>query len=352
MNREEIHKHLNEISESELNYLNHPGNTLNDFYLALDKMGFKDRNGIYIMPESLIEEDTAITRSFDTSTFWSRLDTSIHQKEFILKKASRFYREPFMSADFIAIRYVYQGECIIYTPNKKIILKENDCMLMNCGFIVSQHLKNKEDIVFTFLFKRKYISERLRHNILISNDITRFFFDYINKKESIQSYQIYHGNDNQNIKDAVEAIVCEFIDPIENGGNILLESYLNAFLIQLSTCENEKDSRYNEDFSRMAGMLNYINLNYKDVSLNILSDKYGYNAKYISRFFKKLTGVSFKEYIFKKKLASFCSTLLNTDMPIQEILVQENISSESYFFNRFRRLYKMSPSEYRKQHGK
>ena len=131
-----------------------------------------------------------------------------------------------------------------------------------------------------------------------------------------------------------------------------MESYLNAFLIQLSTCENEKDSRYNEDFSRMAGMLNYINLNYRDVSLNILSDKYGYNAKYISRFFKKLTGVSFKEYIFKKKLASFCSTLLNTDMPIQEILVQENISSESYFFNRFRQFYKMSPSEYRKQHGK
>ncbi|MBQ9159426.1 MAG: helix-turn-helix transcriptional regulator [Erysipelotrichaceae bacterium] len=125
---------------------------------------------------------------------------------------------------------------------------------------------------------------------------------------------------------------------------------MNVFLIQLTNCESENDFEYKEDASRIAGMLNCINLNYRDVDLNILSDKFGYNSKYISRFFKKLTGVSFKDYIFKKKLNSFCNTLFNSDMPVRDILLQENISSESYFFNRFKEIYGCSPAEYRKLH--
>jgi len=347
MNRNEIRKHLAELSNSEKKYLNDPSVTLNDFYLTLEKMGMKDENGIFIMPEKLIDEGAAGIRNIDPSFFWNRLDTSIHQNEFILKKATRFYREPFMSADFIAIRYVYAGECIIYTPGNKIIMKQNDVMLMNCGFIVSQHLKHAEDIVFTFLFKRKYISERLQSNSLVSNEITRFFFDYINRKDSIQSYQLYHGGDNLLIKDAIEAILCEFLDPIKDGGNILLESLLNVFLIQLSTCPYESELKYKDDVDRIAGMLNYINLNYQNVTLEILSLKYGYNAKYISRFFKKLTGVSFKDYVFKKKLHSFINGLVNTNQPIQKLLEKENISSETYFFNRFKKIYHMSPAEYR-----
>ena len=350
MKKEEIRKHLYELSPSEIQYRDHPDHPLNSFYLLLEEMGLKDENGVFVMPEKLILEVGEKRGSRAPATFWGKLDSSIHQKSFLLKKASRFYREPFMYADFVAIRYVYSGECIIYTPNRKLVLKENDAILMNCGFIVSQHLKNENDIVFTFLFKRDYIADRLKNNKLISSEITQAFFDYINRKDSLQLYRLYHGNDSIELRDTMDAILCEFLDPLPYGGDILLDSLMNVFLIQLTNCESENDFEYKEDASRIAGMLNYINLNYRDVDLNILSDRFGYNSKYISRFFKKLTGVSFKDYIFKKKLNSFCNTLLNSDMPIRDILLQENISSESYFFNRFKEIYGCSPAEYRKLH--
>ena len=233
MKKEEIRKHLYELSPSEIQYRDHPDHPLNSFYLLLEEMGLKDENGVFVMPEKLILEVGEKRGSRAPATFWGKLDSSIHQKSFLLKKASRFYREPFMYADFVAIRYVYSGECIIYTPNRKLVLKENDAILMNCGFIVSQHLKNENDIVFTFLFKRDYIADRLKNNKLISSEITQAFFDYINRKDSLQLYRLYHGNDSIEIRDTMDAILCEFLDPLPYGGDILLDSLMNVFLIQI-----------------------------------------------------------------------------------------------------------------------
>ena len=350
MNREEIKNHLEELSDSEINYLQHPENILNQFYLTLDKMGLKDEHGVYYMPEDLIvsmkREGTP-----QNISFWQRLDISPYQDDFVLKKATRFYREPFMYADFIAIRYIYRGQCNLYLPNKMIVLEENDTIFMDCGFIFSQELPHQNDIVFTFLFPRQYISEKLQRNSLPSDSLNKFFFNYIHYHRS-QSYEIYHGKDNHLIRDAMEAILCEFIDPISYGNSLLMESLLNIFLIQISTCESESQFSHKEDYSRIAGMLNYINIHYRDVDLNTLSDLYGYNAKYISRMFKKLMNCSFKDYIFTMKCDFFCNTLIHSDLSIQEIMEEENISSESYFFNRFKQKYGMSPAEYRIVHQK
>ena len=176
MRKSEINDHLFELSDTEKSYLSHPETTLSDFFRFLDKMGLKDENGVYIMKEDLIDKTFEIRNSTKTD-FWSRFDNSIHQRDFVIKKATRFYREPFMHANVVALRYVYSGECIIYTHNKKMVLRQNDAILLNNDFVLSQHLKNKEDIVFTLIFKRDYIARLLQKNVVTSNQITRIFFD-------------------------------------------------------------------------------------------------------------------------------------------------------------------------------
>ena len=347
MNKNEIKGHLTDISESEQSYLLHPEMTLNTFYRYLDDMGLKDEHGVYLMPEELID-NSFFLRDQSRKDFWGRFDNSIHQRDFIFKKATRFYREPFMRADMIALRYVYSGECIIYTHNKKIILKENDTILMNCGFVVSQHLKHKEDNVFTLIFKRNYIAELIRKNTVTPNTLTKILFDYIHNRSGSQSYMIFHGDDNQMIKDVIDGMICEYIDPIKADGSFLLENYLNIFMILLANSKCETESTNYQDVSRIAGMLNYININYRNVTLKTLSDRYGYNVNYISRMFKDIVGVSFKDYVFKKKYTSFMNSLINTETSIQEILIKENISSETYFFRYFRKINGVSPAEYRK----
>ena len=94
--------------------------------------------------------------------------------------------------------------------------------------------------------------------------------------------------------------------------------------------------------------MDYINNNYQDVSLNDIANKFGYNPKYISRLIKTSTNKNFKDYILEKRMAQVETYLKNSNLSIHEIMIQTGLTNETYFYKKFKELYGMSPSDYRK----
>ena len=76
-------------------------------------------------------------------------------------------------------------------------------------------------------------------------------------------------------------------------------------------------------------------------------DKAGVNERESTRCFKKNIGQSPMEYLIKYRLNQLKKQLSETNLTISAICQQCGFSDSAYFGKVFRRLYSLTPSEYR-----
>ncbi|WP_248927080.1 helix-turn-helix transcriptional regulator [Paenibacillus hamazuiensis] len=86
----------------------------------------------------------------------------------------------------------------------------------------------------------------------------------------------------------------------------------------------------------------------EDLSVGTIAGRFNYNKDYLSRFFKKHTGMNLHEYIHKLKLSKAKDLLSRTGHSIKEIAEAVGIGDEKYFMRLFKKYEKITPSEFRK----
>lgn len=77
------------------------------------------------------------------------------------------------------------------------------------------------------------------------------------------------------------------------------------------------------------------------------AEKIGYSKFYLTRQFKKETGLTIGEYIRKRRLAVSAFLLLHTDYTILDISFECQFQSQEAFSRAFKELYSMPPGKYR-----
>lgn len=99
-------------------------------------------------------------------------------------------------------------------------------------------------------------------------------------------------------------------------------------------------------------IIEYIHQNYlkKELTTALISDYFGYNESYFCRYFKKLTGLSVTHYITVLRLELAQNLLKNSDEEIKMIAVKCAFSDATYFSYSFKKLFGMTPNQFRKSH--
>ncbi len=94
----------------------------------------------------------------------------------------------------------------------------------------------------------------------------------------------------------------------------------------------------------------YVDDNYtKDVRLSALAEQFYCSTPYISKAFKKYTGMNFIDYITKKRIDRAKELLVHSGIPIDEIIGHIGYQDAKHFRMLFKRQEGISPSEYRKK---
>lgn len=89
------------------------------------------------------------------------------------------------------------------------------------------------------------------------------------------------------------------------------------------------------------------NQNDEALTLMYLAQKLGYSEFYISRKFKEISGLRFRDYLRYRKLAFALKQLRDTDCGILDIAVSYGFSSHEAFTRAFKEAYGITPGEYR-----
>ncbi len=130
-----------------------------------------------------------------------------------------------------------------------------------------------------------------------------------------------------------------------------LEDYLLDMIKQL--CSQSQEIPYNgRDI--IIEITEYISRSYQyDISLQDLAEKkYFMNVSYLSRLFKANVGKTFSKYLIEYRLEKSRELLEKTILKVSEIAAHVGYNDVSHFIQSFRKVYGMTPEEYRGSCGK
>ncbi len=96
-------------------------------------------------------------------------------------------------------------------------------------------------------------------------------------------------------------------------------------------------------------VVNYLNAHYKEpIGLNDAADVAGLNAAYLSYLFKQEMGVGFSNYLLNLRMECAAKLLQKTNDKVKDVAEKSGFGDYRYFAKTFKKIYGMSPAEYRK----
>lgn len=112
--------------------------------------------------------------------------------------------------------------------------------------------------------------------------------------------------------------------------------------------ENMEDIEENEEYLGIIEQIKkYINDNYEDASLEVVSDMFHLNLHYISRLFKKKTNMNFSDYLTQVRMEKARVLLRNPECFISEICCRVGYTDPRSFSKAFKKYFGISPREYK-----
>lgn len=108
-----------------------------------------------------------------------------------------------------------------------------------------------------------------------------------------------------------------------------------------------------EENTNIASALAYMKENFaKNITLKDVAQHVYMCPAYFSAYFKRFTGHSFIESLTGIRMENAAAMLADTDMIVAEIALETGYNHLGNFYEKFKKYYDMTPTEYRKKYGR
>lgn len=266
-------------------------------------------------------------------------------------KHSRYGYPIWHNHDYIEIVYIYNGKCKHYIENEVFEMKKGDlCILAPNTKHVIVAVEDEDIIINIMISKEIFNSDFL--GILKEKQIITEFFKSIIYNKSVSPYLILNTGDDSCIQDKVREIYVESIEKRYNN-NLCIALLTRLVLVHLIR-NHEKNAilsnlTYQEEKDNIRAILDYIYINYNQVTLHSISENFNYNEAYLSRIVKKYTGKTFSTIVTELQMEHAKDLLKDTNMNLTAISQQIGCFDVSHLNKKYKKIYGESPSVYRKR---
>jgi quercetin dioxygenase-like cupin family protein len=205
-------------------------------------------------------------------------------------KHARYSYTPFHVHDFVELNYVYKGSISIIINDQVVRLKEGDVCLLDTEVSHRVLDTGEDDILINFLINKEYFSLNILSRLRSNSIISKFVVDSISETQSHDQYIVFYTKGNLLLFDAVEGLLCKYYDPMYYSTDTI-SSYLIILFFELLKAHQEEHSINYKNSKEifMIDIMNYMEDNHQDCTLNEVAQEFGFNPSYLSRYIKKHT---------------------------------------------------------------
>ena len=239
------------------------------------------------------------------------------------------------------IMYILEGEVDVTIGGQTTVLLPGDVYLVDCAI---PHSTKSLDGNKAVLIQLPYpLLERYIPDIASR----RFGFDCHTDNPIVRT----------KILQLIEIIrKMQVVFEVKPDGEILrFNSLVFEFLFQIyhnfsREMEMDEARKENKAFGRIQTILDYLDDNYASpISLDEIAKVACFQKEYFCHFFKKNMGMTYTQYLSDLRLSKIRSDLVDTDLPVKEILEKHGFTNYKLFRKMFNETFGCTPMEYRKK---
>ncbi|GAA0181484.1 AraC family transcriptional regulator [Clostridium sediminicola] len=246
----------------------------------------------------------------------------------------------------LEILYMLEGEAIQQVNSETFKVVKDDIVILKEGDI---HSTQTELSAKTRILVIKFLPEVIK-NCYTTLFESKYIGTFINNGKSGVSHIMREDNNYLKIQNIIKGLYEEFSDK-ENGYEIFIKGYLYQLIAILtrSNIINSKSSFKDSEFQKLDKLFKYIETNYKEnIDLKMAADVLNLSYFYFSRYFKKITGRTFKEYLDFVRICEAEKLILSKDINISQAAYEVGFSNVSSFNRVFKRVRNYPPSNIKK----
>ena len=101
--------------------------------------------------------------------------------------------------------------------------------------------------------------------------------------------------------------------------------------------------------ARMIEIMNYVQANYIDITLDDLAEKFFLSKPYLSKYIKEKFGMTFGDLVKKIRMKKAKALLKSSNMTVENIAMSVGYQNVEHFNRLFKKAYDMTPMQFRNQ---
>ncbi len=247
------------------------------------------------------------------------------------------------------ITFVQSGSVFILANNSSYILNNKESIFIEEDCPHSLYILDKtEPLLYNFGFK--FIGEP-------QNQTEKIIFDALTTVKNKKKF--YDSSNSMLILNCIVEFLKKNTDSAEfsmdkqrESSKLLFQSLIYSFLLSYVDDINTPDkSSSDEKFCDAVKEYIILNCN-KTLYVHDIAKTFSVSESSLSKKFKKHTNITIAKYIVIKRLELAKDLLLTTDRTVTDIAISLGFDDTHYFFNLFKKYYKITPNEYRSRANK
>ncbi|MCI9167868.1 MAG: 2-isopropylmalate synthase [Dorea sp.] len=128
----------------------------------------------------------------------------------------------------------------------------------------------------------------------------------------------------------------------------IISASIEALIVAVNKIEEIGSAETCKD-ARMIEIMNYIQANYIDITLDDIAEHFYLSKPYISKYIKEKSGLTFGELVKKIRMKKAKALLKSSNMTVENISLSVGYQNVEHFNRLFKKAYQMTPMQFRNQ---
>ena len=237
------------------------------------------------------------------------------------------------------VKEIFEDNFVNHTPNFTI----SECHFKQVGGIFAEATIVQGD-------KTHIINANGNGRIDAVSNIIKQYFDVSFELTEYEEHSLSKGSSSK----AVAYIGITYQEKMYWGAGTdedIIKASINALVVAVNRMLEVRKIDSIQD-ERYISMKNFIQSNYKNVTLTDMAKEFHLSEPYISKYIKDKSGKTFGEIVTATKMKKAKTLLRNSTQTVESVAEAAGYPNVEHFSRQFKKLYGMTPLEYRAKNNK